>query len=186
VLQVELVRLEQEHILRCLVKHHGLRRVLAEGVTPTTREKLDAVLAALRETDQQIAALLKNHADVRGKSAEVDNGVDDLVRDHRTRLLEFGAVGELAMNKELEVVPLDDDALHAAENPVRPDGMVKRDPEKRRARNDGHVQAALASGPVSLLIQGSHNLTPNVQKLGSGSVEYLRVTTKRYSEFAFE
>jgi hypothetical protein len=32
-LQVELVQHEQAAVLRCLIKHHGLKRVLAEGLT---------------------------------------------------------------------------------------------------------------------------------------------------------
>jgi hypothetical protein len=30
-LQVELVTLEQETMVRCLIRHHGLRRALFEG-----------------------------------------------------------------------------------------------------------------------------------------------------------
>jgi hypothetical protein len=33
-IEVELVQLEQERLLRSLVAHHGLRRLLAEGLTP--------------------------------------------------------------------------------------------------------------------------------------------------------
>jgi hypothetical protein len=32
--EVELVQLDQERLLRALVRHHGLRRLLAEGLTP--------------------------------------------------------------------------------------------------------------------------------------------------------
>jgi len=32
-LEVELVQIEQKTLLRCLVKHHGLRRVFCEGLT---------------------------------------------------------------------------------------------------------------------------------------------------------
>ena len=50
-LEVELVSTEQVALLRCLVKHHGLRRVLAEGLTPGGLPTYLDILAALRDTD---------------------------------------------------------------------------------------------------------------------------------------
>ena len=56
-LQVELVQLEQAALLRCLAKHHRLRRLLAEGMTkedvPRHAERIDD----LRETSQQLPRL---------------------------------------------------------------------------------------------------------------------------------
>src|SRR4051794_3190306 len=58
---------------------------------------------------------------------------------------------------------------------ARPDGG--EDPAAVRDRHDAEVRAALASGPVALVILGgAHNLADSVRRLG-GDVEYVRVTT---------
>lgn len=54
-LEAELVQMDQEALLRCLVRHHGLKRVLAEGLTPGGVENYWAVMAALGETDRRLA-----------------------------------------------------------------------------------------------------------------------------------
>ena len=46
------------------------------------------------------------------------------------------------------------------------------------------MRAALRSGPCSLLILGGgHDLSAAVRRLG-GDIEYLRVSTRRYEQFA--
>jgi hypothetical protein len=107
--------------------------------------------------------------------------IEDLVRDHRRRLLEYGAAGALEVAGEVETLPLDDDELLDAAKPVSPDGKVRLDPAKGEARHDGQVKAALASGPCSLLIRGgAHDLSASVGRFG-GTTEYLRVSTTRSS-----
>jgi hypothetical protein len=55
---------------------------------------------------------------------------------------------------------------------------------KTEARHDSQVRLAVASGPCSVLVLGgSHDLSASVRKLGGG-VEYIRVATGRYREFA--
>jgi hypothetical protein len=57
------------------------------------------------------------------------------------------------------------------------------DAAAQRAREDFQVKAALASGPVSvILLGGGHDLTETVRRTGGVAVEYLRVTTRRYAE----
>jgi hypothetical protein len=52
-----------------------------------------------------------------------------------------------------------------------------------RAREDAQVKAALASGPVSVIVLGGgHDLSDSVRRVGGGTVEYLRVTTRGYVE----
>jgi hypothetical protein len=184
-LQVELVQTEQEAVLRCLVRHHGLKRALAEGLTPKGLHAYREVLAALRATDRDLADLRKLRAGVKREAPEIDREIEDLVRDHRRRLVEYGAASALESAGEVEALPLDDDALLDASKPVSPDGKVRLDPAKIEARHDGQVKAALASGPCSLLILGgAHDLSASVRRLGGGTAEYLRVSTARYKEVA--
>jgi hypothetical protein len=47
------------------------------------------------------------------------------------------------------------------------------------------VKAALGSGPCALLVLGGgHDLSASVRRLDNGNVQYIRVTTKLYKEFA--
>src|SRR5262245_23307119 len=123
-LQAELVQNEQEAALRCLVKHHGLKRVLAEGLTPQGTANYRDVIGALRETDERLAALARDHAPLNGKSPEVDRQIAELLRDHRRDLVPFGVAGRLAVKREVEVLPLDDGELLERAKPVTPDGKV--------------------------------------------------------------
>src|SRR5262245_44425275 len=54
-LQVELVQLEQAALLRCLAQYHGLRRLLAEGMTEKDVPLYPDRIGSLREADQQLA-----------------------------------------------------------------------------------------------------------------------------------
>ncbi len=174
-LQVELVQVEQAAVLECLVRHHGLRRVLVEGLTPKGVAAFEEVVASLREEGGDLADLEKQQ----GKSAAIDREVQGLLQEHRRRLVVYGSVARLAGGK-FEPLPLDDDALLDAADPVTPDGKVRIDPAKVEARHDGQVKRALASGPCSLLILGgAHDLSASVQRHGGGTTEYVRVTTRR-------
>jgi hypothetical protein len=55
-LEVELVRLEHTALLRCLVKHHGLNRILAEGLTPAGQDGYGAFIDAVRRADADDAS----------------------------------------------------------------------------------------------------------------------------------
>ena len=79
--------------------------------------------------------------------------------------------------------PLDDADLLEGAKPVRPDGTVKIDQARVEARHDGQVKRALASGPCSVIVLGgAHDLSASVRKFGSGTTEYIRVTTRRFKE----
>jgi hypothetical protein len=183
-LGVELVQAEQAGVLECLAGYHGLRRVLSEGLTPNGVAAFGEVVGVLREEGRDVAATVNDHAEVRGKSAEIDREVDEMVRDHRPRLLECGTPGLLAVRGEAEVLPLDEDDTLDAANPITRGGGVRIDRAKTEARHDSQVRLAVASGRCSVLVLGgSHELSAGVRNLGR-SVEYVRVTTGRYREFA--
>src|SRR5262249_51494762 len=80
-LETELVQIEQTVLLRCLARHHGLRRARVEGLTakgvPLFREKVEALkgleegeLAAARGQLREVRALM------RGMEAAGHKGTD--------------------------------------------------------------------------------------------------------------
>ena len=74
-LEVELVQIEQMAVLRCLIEHHGLRRVVAEGFSDGEvklyKEKVAAHGAVEKE---QIPALRKQLAEIRTLLADMKEG----------------------------------------------------------------------------------------------------------------
>ena len=105
-LEVELVQLEQMAILRCLIKHHGLKRVFSEGFSTdelkTYREKV-AVLRSmekeqiphLRQQLQEVRKLLGATAEKKEMAEVIEAQLVTMLDDHKHRLLEMGAAGRL-------------------------------------------------------------------------------------------
>jgi hypothetical protein len=182
-LEVELVQLEQAAILRCLVRHHGLKCVLAEGLTARGLENYKEIVAALRDRDSQLAGLRKPRGELNGEAP----AIDEIVKEHRRMLLEYGTAVRLEMERQLQVLPLDDCELHEQAKPVSTDGKLEIDAAKLEARHDFQVKAAIASGPCSFIILGgNHDLSESVRRLGCGATEYVRVTTRQYREVSRE
>jgi hypothetical protein len=184
-LQVELVQRELLTVLRCLVRHHSLKRLLAETVTIQEVDHFHEQVALLRKTDQGFARLMKQRAEHGGKVEDLDRELAGLMHGHHRRVLEFGVAGRLAIDQAADVLPLEDEQLAAAAHPVRPDGTVRLDPAAMEIRHDAEVKVALGTGPVAVLMQGAnHDLAASVSRLGSGTAEHLRVTTKMVERFA--
>jgi hypothetical protein len=203
-LEVEAVQLEQMALLRCLVKHHGLKRIFCEGLTPTdlptynerigvqrAMEKeeiprLQKQLADVRDMKKGVAAAGHANTDGREKAAAIEKEITDLIWEHRKRLLDLGAAGRLLIAGNIEeVLPLEDAELLDQAKPITPDGRVMFDADKLAARRDGIVKAATARGPFALIVLGgSHDLSDSVRRLGGGTCEYLRLTTSRVRQFA--
>lgn len=181
-LEVELVQTEQLAVLRCLIKHHGLKRVFAEGLTeedmPVFREKL----AVLRKVQQRLAGLRKKLSELDDgrlpeETAAIREGISRLSEQSRRDALQIGAAGQLLLAGEIEeILPLEDAAAFKAVNPVGMDG-VNIDQQRNEAREDAHVRKLLDSGPVAVVILGgTHDLADNVKRLDNGGCEYVRVT----------
>lgn len=195
-LEVELVQIEQMAILRCLIKHHGLKRVFSEGFSPNELEAYREKIAVLKAMDQEqvpkvrtqleeVRKLIEGaNGERKEKAQEIEKQLVAMLDEHKERLLEMGAAGRLLISGELEdVLPLEDaDALEKAK-PISPSGGVKLDPVKIEARHDAQVKAVMKEGPVAVIVLGgAHDLSSSVQRLGGGNCEYLRVTPKRFRE----
>jgi len=203
-LEVEIVQSEQLAILRCLIKHHGLKRLYAEGLTAEGLPVYQEKIAVLRDMErEQIPSLRKQLAEVqeliRGMeqagranterheaAKEIERKIQTMLGEHKNRLVEMGAAGRLLIAGEIdEVLPLDDANLLDAANPVRPDGSVQPDPERVRTREDAQVKAILRRGGVAVIVLGgAHDLSASVRSARPERSEYLRVTTKRFREIA--
>jgi hypothetical protein len=198
-LEVEVVQHEQMALLRCLVRHHGLRRLYCEGLTAKDLPNYKGKVAVLREMEtNQVSQLRKQLAAVRqllegsgpeggrhGKAKKVEAEIREMIDQHQLRLLELGAAGRLLVAGEIEeVLPLDDGDLLDQANPVTPEGKVRLDPDKVKARQDAQVKAVLNRGAFGLIVLGgAHDLSDSVRRLGQGRCEYIRVTTRRFKEF---
>jgi len=201
-LEVEAVQFEQMALLRCLIKHHGLKRIYSEGLTPNDLPNYKERIGVLRDMENtQISRLRKQLADVhellkgikpeseRYQNAQkIEEEITDLIDQHRYRLLEIGAPGRLLIAGEIDdVLPLDDANLLEQAKPITPEGKVKLDPERLSARHDAQVKAVLEKGGFGLIVLGgAHDMSDNVRRLGQGRCEYIRVTTSRYKQFSQE
>ena len=189
--EVELVQIEQMAVLRCLIKHHGLKRVFAEGFSPAQvdayRERI-AVLKAME--DQQIPRIQEQLKEVRKlledgadeKTQVINTQLEKMLENHKHRLLEMGAAGRLLIARELEdVLPLEDGDTFDGASPIAATGL-KFDSEKVEARHDAQVSLVAKEATVAVVVLGgAHDLSASVWRMG-GECEYLRVTMKRFRE----
>ncbi|MFH1921234.1 MAG: hypothetical protein ABIP48_15310, partial [Planctomycetota bacterium] len=204
-LEVELVQIEQKTVLRCLVKHNGLRRVFCEGLTKEDMLFYKLKVAALRRVEKQIPDVREQieeavrtmaemekageeNSDDYRLAAEIRAELESLLYQHRLDLLRVGAAGQLFMAGELEeVVPVDDEGLLAQANPVAEDGKVNLDREVIEARQDAQVRTMIEGGRfVLVILGGAHDLANNVAKLAGRDGEYVRVTTRWGQRFGRE
>ncbi len=197
-LEVELVQIEQMTLLRCLIKHHGLRRVFCEGFSVGELQAYKDRIAALRGVEKEdIPRLREQLAEVRSligsmkegeeryeKAKKIEAEVLQLLDQHRVALLEMGAAGRLLMSGELEeVLPLEDAGKLDEAKPITPGGEVKLDAAKIEARHDAQVRNTLKQGAFALVVLGgSHDLSASVARVMGGKGEYIRVTTSRFKE----
>jgi hypothetical protein len=197
-LQVEMVQLEHLALLRCLAKHHALRRVHVEGMAPEGVNNFREIVAQLKKTETRLYEQLqdlhgilqdaKEGTERHAKAKEVTKEVLGLLERFQLDVLPWGTAGRLLMSGEVEeVLRLDDAKLLEEAKPIDPDGRYHLDDAKLSARHDGQVQAALQGGAFTLVILGgAHDLSESVRRLSAGQCEYLRITTTRYREFAGE
>ena len=194
-LEVQLVQVEQMAVLRCLIQHHGLKKVFSEGFAPNELEAYREKIAVLKAMDSEQVPQVRMQLDevrklIEGATGEqkenaqaIEAQLLTMLDEHKHRLLEMGAAGRLLISGELEdVLPLEEaEALEKAK-PVTPSGGVKLDPVRVEARHDAQVKHATAGGPVAVIVLGgAHDLSDAVRRFG-GKCEYLRMTTKRFGE----
>ena len=171
--QIELMQAEQMVVLRCLIKHHGLRQVFAEGVTEANLPLYHDKIASLRFPGACTA---------------------EEVRKRRLDLLEFGAVGQLHITGELpEVLPVDDADFNVQsvmkrrlistidKNSIDDD---KIQPRKPMEALDHKVQMILNHGNFGFIVGDDYDLTENVNRISGGKCEYIRVKTKWWNEIS--
>jgi hypothetical protein len=187
-LEVQAVQLEQMALLRCLIQHHGLKRICAEGLTTNDLPSYKERVAVLRDMEKdQIPELRKQLRDVRNlikgmqqtgrtntqryeQAKRIETEVDQMLDQHTVRLLELGAAGRLLIASEIaQVLPLDDGDLLEQAKPITPSGKVRMDPLKLTARRDAQVTAVLDHGAFGLPVNSfSSRLSINPPDFGFG------------------
>ena len=191
-LEVELVQLEQMALLRCLIKHHGLKSVFCEGLTVEDLPAYEAKIKTLRKFEsvtrklEELSESLARGGDDDLASNQLLRQIDEASRELRLLLLQIGAVGRLYLAGELEeVLPVDDAKLLKEANPLATDGKITLDVKVIEARQDAQVQAMIDHGPFALCILGAaHDLADNVERLAGGRCELIVVETARVEEFS--
>lgn len=197
-LQVELVQLQQMAVLRCLAKHHGLKRVYIERLTAEDmpglmerakmhkelQQSLDARQKEASALMKQIAAAGNTDSERYQKAKTVEKQLQDIADKHQAEMLDLGAAVRLMVAGELaEVLPLDDARLLDLAKPVVTEGRLVFDKAKVAEREDAMVKNALAKDALAVIVLGgSHDLTGSVQRVGPPWCEYVRVTVKAYAE----
>ena len=189
--QVDSVQLEQMTLLRTLIQQHGLKRLFCEGLTSTDIPNYREKISVLKDMEaNQIARLKKQLNEVRELLAEkpdpdtqvMEEKILELLYGFYWRVVEMGASGRLLVSGEIEeILPMEDEDILDAANPVTAEGQVQFDAEKVKARRDAVVKNVLKARPFGLMILGGdHDLTENVKRVGGGRCEYIRVTLNRY------
>ena len=202
--QVEAVQTEQRALLRCLVKHHGLRVVFQEGLTQLDLPAYRAKLRVLRKLEGEMSGLRDEHAEIvrtlsemrgagRGDTADyreladIKQKIEEVLHAYRLDRLRIGAAGQLLMTGQLdEVLPLDDAGLLDKADPLTEAGRVALRPDAIEARQDAQVRTLLKAGAFAFVILGgAHDLQDNIKRL-SGGCEYVVVTIRAYRRFAVD
>jgi hypothetical protein len=201
---VELVQMEHLAILRCLIKHHGLKRVYIERLTPEQMPAFKDKIAALREAERHQETLRKRHkdtqalveqlaadgekaADRHAKAKALEKEIAGMLEQHRFALPEIGAAGRLLSGELEEVMPLDDAKLLDDGGPVIASGKLAFDAAKVAARRDAMVERALARDHTAVIVLGaSHDLTDNVRGVVGAGCEYIKVTGHAVREYSGE
>jgi hypothetical protein len=200
-LQVELVQMEQVATLRCLIRHHGLKRVYIERLTPEQLPAFKKKIASLREAEPHQDTLRKRHKEARDlveqlkadgkpaadrhtKAQALERELAGMLDQHRIAMLEIGAAGRLLVSGELEeVLPLDDTELLDAAGPDLAKDQLAFDPLRVEARRDAMVRRALATNHAAVIVLGwSHDLTENVRGIVGEGCEYIRVMGHSFRE----
>jgi hypothetical protein len=185
---VESLQKEQIRLLRHFIQNHGLKRVYYEGLTDEDKPLFEMKIETYASTQNDSAEITR---DVEEMLAEADDPelrrqLEGVLRGRRMFLLEMGAVGQLLMTGELEdVLPVEDAQLFEKANPLSKDGHIELKSETIEAREDAMVKKMLDGGPFAFVVLGGgHDLSDNIERLGSGSCEYLTVETGRYSQLS--
>jgi hypothetical protein len=184
--QVEMVQVQQLGLLRCLAKHHGLKAVYQEGITQNQKawmdqiEALQGIAAEYKKVMDQLQEVRQLQKTAKGERAKKAKGIEEELQTVRGQqlplLLEVGAAGRMLLNKEIDVLPLDDEHLLDEAKPVTPAGKFKMDPAKVKSRQQAMVKAVLDRGSFGLVVLGaSHDLSEVLQ---GRPCEYIRVWVK--------
>lgn len=178
----EMHQIDQMAALRCLIRHHGLRTVLLEGLCEDNVDQFHQDVAELRTAKERNC--IEHTSGVNPyDSLGIGRSAQPLWMDPGSMWIEarlgLGACGRLQVCDELEVIlPLDAAEELEASFPTTNHSINWNAEHKRHQR---HVQKCMASGAVSVIILGGwHDLSDAIKEQGNIGIEYVRITTQFY------
>src|SRR6185436_8872780 len=113
-----LVQIDEAAVLHCLVKHHGLKAVFAEGLTqeglPAYEKNIEAIRPLFNQLDElrgklrDVRELVNDSVGERRERAQaVEAEIGQMIQDRTRALIAFGATARLQVAGSLKVMPLD-------------------------------------------------------------------------------
>lgn len=174
---------QQIELLRALIRA-GLKIIHIEGLAVGDEFIFKAKIKALRRAGDELAALLEEKANLLAlepdsETRAIIEQIEAVEAEHRRNLLRLGAAGKLALNGEIEVLPLEDAEAFAASNPVAGETVIF-DQLAIEAREDAQVRILLAEPVAVIILGGDHDLSDNLD----ARAEYIRVEVEVWKEIS--
>ena len=166
---VETIQKEQKQVLRDLIKNHEVRSVYLEGITEKNLNAFNSLVKTLGEFEVP----------------KGDGAIDLFLKEqYRRDLMRLGVPAQLMISNELKsVLPLENSEAFEAANPVSKDGKIKFDQKAEERREDAMIKILQKGQGISVIVLGGgHDLTDNLVRMKSGSVQYIRVATNHYDK----
>ena len=161
--EVRRVQVQQRRLLRELIRRHGVERVFCEGLT---------------DSDMPVYEIIVEHFRRRGLvERELHPGAETVDE----AALRIGSAGQLLAAGELaEVLPAEDESAYEQADPLAGSaGSLIFDGAANDARQAAIVRRLLGNGPIAVVVLGAdHDLSEQVNQLGGGRCEYVKVTVK--------
>ncbi len=151
---VRTVQANQRRLLESL----SVEAVYVESLTPENLEQFKRQLTVMQPP------------------MESESGLSQFLQaEYELDLLRIGAVGQLAREGKLDVLPAEDQAAYERANPIEaPEWMVSNE-----VREDAIVEKLLAGPPVAVIVLGmGHDLRDNIERLSDGRCEYVRMSVE--------
>src|SRR5450755_4097992 len=107
-------------------------------------------ITELRKQQGEVRQMIKGtepKTDRQMSAKKLEGEITEMIDQHHHRLLEVGVPGRLLIAGEIEeVLPLEDADALANARPITPDGKMRLDPAKLKARQDAQVKGGAGQG----------------------------------------
>jgi hypothetical protein len=160
--EVEKVQADQLAIVRYLIWQDGIKAIYSEGLSNENGADFGLQVDLVRTSEEFAKKKMFN--------AE---GLDGL----RRLSLTIGTAGRLAITKEVQILPLEDERAMQDARPVM-NGKLTKNEAKIAARRRAMVSMLPVEGLAVIILGGSHDLGPYLPE----RTAYVRVTPRSYPQ----